>query len=57
MKPAPFDYVRPRTLDEAVQALAGRPEAKVLAEARGIACVEVDYDALRGIEKDTLTLF
>ncbi len=31
MKPAPFDYVRPRTLDEAVQALAGRPEAKVLA--------------------------
>lgn len=31
MKPAPFDYVRPRTLDDAVQALAGRPEAKVLA--------------------------
>ncbi|MCU1487952.1 MAG: hypothetical protein JWN67_4698 [Actinomycetia bacterium] len=34
-----------------------KPQAKVLAEARGIACVEVDYDALRGIEKDTLTLF
>jgi len=31
VKPAPFDYVRPRTLDDAVQALAGRPEAKVLA--------------------------
>jgi RecB family endonuclease NucS len=34
-----------------------KPQAKVLAEARGIACVEVDYDALRGIAKDTLTLF
>ena len=34
-----------------------KPQAKVLAEARGITCVEVDYDALRGIEKDTLTLF
>jgi RecB family endonuclease NucS len=34
-----------------------KPQAKVLAKARGIACVEVDYDALRGIEKDTLTLF
>jgi RecB family endonuclease NucS len=34
-----------------------KPQAKVLAEARGIACVEIDYDALRGIEKDTLTLF
>ncbi|MCU1374428.1 MAG: endonuclease [Actinomycetia bacterium] len=34
-----------------------KPQAKVLAEARGIACVEVDYDALRGIESDALTLF
>lgn len=31
MKPAPFDYVRPGTLEEALQALAGYPEAKVLA--------------------------
>ncbi|GAA3545802.1 FAD binding domain-containing protein [Nocardioides daeguensis] len=31
MKPAPFDYVRPGTLEEALQALAGHPEAKVLA--------------------------
>ena len=31
MKPASFDYARPGTLDEAVQALAGHPEAKVLA--------------------------
>lgn len=34
-----------------------KPQAKVLAEARGIACVEIDYDALRGIERDCLTLF
>jgi RecB family endonuclease NucS len=34
-----------------------KPQAKVLAESRGIACIEVDYDALRGIERDTLTLF
>ncbi|WP_418060027.1 FAD binding domain-containing protein [Pimelobacter simplex] len=31
MKPAPFDYVRPGSLEEALQALAGHPEAKVLA--------------------------
>ena len=34
-----------------------KPQAKVLAESRGIACVEVDYDALRGMARDTLTLF
>lgn len=34
-----------------------KPQAKVLADARGIACVEIDYDALRGIERDCLTLF
>ena len=31
MKPAPFDYLRPSTLAEAVQALAEHPDAKVLA--------------------------
>ena len=31
MKPAPFDYRRPGTLAEAVAALAGEPNAKVLA--------------------------
>lgn len=31
MKPAPFDYVRPGTLEEALRALAGHTEAKVLA--------------------------
>ena len=34
-----------------------KPQAKVLAAERDIACVEVDYDALRGIEPDTLRLF
>jgi hypothetical protein len=34
-----------------------KPQAKVLAEARGIDCVEVDYDELRGIESDILKLF
>ena len=31
MKPAPFDYVRPGSLDDAIAALAGDPGAKVLA--------------------------
>lgn len=31
MKPAPFEYVRPQTVDEAVGVLAGTPNAKVLA--------------------------
>jgi RecB family endonuclease NucS len=34
-----------------------KPQAKVLAAARGIACVEVDYDQLRGIQSDELRLF
>lgn len=33
------------------------PQAKVLAESRGIACKEVDYDELRGIESPALRLF
>jgi endonuclease len=32
-------------------------QARTLAEDRGIRCVVVDYDALRGIERDELTLF
>ena len=32
-----------------------KPQAKVLAADRGIACVEVDYDELRGIESDELS--
>lgn len=33
------------------------PQAKVIAEARGIECVEVDYDELRGIESNVPRLF
>ncbi len=34
-----------------------KPQARVLAADRGIRCVVVDYDRLRGIVKDELTLF
>ncbi|MEO6988781.1 MAG: endonuclease NucS [Aquihabitans sp.] len=34
-----------------------KPQAKVLANDRGIGVVEVDYDELRGIESDELRLF
>jgi RecB family endonuclease NucS len=39
----------------AAQSIA--PQARVLAEARGISCVEVDYEELRGIPSDDLRLF
>ncbi len=34
-----------------------KPQAKVLASNRDIACLEVDYDELRGIESTELRLF
>jgi RecB family endonuclease NucS len=34
-----------------------KPQARVLAEDRGIRCVVLDYHALRGIVRDELTLF
>lgn len=34
-----------------------KPQAKTLATTRGLGCVEVDYDALRGRKPDDLTLF
>ncbi|ALC05613.1 Endonuclease NucS [Corynebacterium deserti GIMN1.010] len=34
-----------------------KPQAKTLAQDRGITCVTLDYQALRGIESDELTLF
>ena len=34
-----------------------KPQAAVLAASRGIACVEVDYDELRGLDPGRLTLF
>jgi RecB family endonuclease NucS len=33
------------------------PQARTLAAARGITCVEVDYDTLRGVEGNALRLF
>ena len=34
-----------------------KPQARTLAEDRGIRCVVVDYDALRGVEPTDLRLF
>ena len=34
-----------------------KPQAKLLAQDRGIRCVEVDYDELRGVDSDLLRLF
>jgi RecB family endonuclease NucS len=34
-----------------------KPQARVLAQDRGIRCVTLDYNALRGIERTDLTLF
>jgi RecB family endonuclease NucS len=34
-----------------------KPQARVLATSRGIGCVVIDYDALRGIEPDVPRLF
>jgi RecB family endonuclease NucS len=39
----------------AAQAIA--PQARTLAEDRGIRCVVIDYDELRGVERDDLRLF
>ena len=39
----------------AAQAIA--PQARVMAEARGIHCVVVDYDVLRGSAEPELRLF
>ena len=34
-----------------------KPQARTLAEDRGITCVTLDYDELRGIESNELRLF
>ena len=34
-----------------------KPQARVLAEDRGIACALVDYDVLRGLDDPTERLF
>ena len=34
-----------------------KPQARTLAEDRGIRCVVLDYDGMRGVKRDELTLF
>jgi len=57
-------YLERLELDPTVRPVRGmfvaqviKPQARVLAEARGIAWLEVDYDELRGIESNELRLF
>ena len=57
-------YIERLTLDSSLGTVRGvfvaqsiKPQAKVLAEARGFAWVEVDYDQLRGMAPDELRLF
>lgn len=60
MKPAPFDYRRPGTLAEAVAALAGEPNAKVLAGGQSLVpllsmrlaapAMLVDINAIPGLD-------
>jgi RecB family endonuclease NucS len=57
-------YIERMNLDPMVRPVRGilvaqvvKPQARVVAESRGITWVEVDYDELRGLEGDTLRLF
>lgn len=57
-------YIDRLALDSRLTPLRGlfaaqviKPQARVLATARGITCVEVDYDQLRGTAVPDLTLF
>ena len=61
---AAHGYVERLTLDSSLGAVRGmfvaqvvKPQARVLAEARGFTVVEVDYDELRGLRVDDLKLF
>jgi endonuclease len=45
------------TVEGILVALDFKQQAKVLAAQRGIECVQVDYDELRGVESDLLRLF
>ncbi len=57
-------YLERMNLDPSLRPVRGmfvaqqiKPQARVLAESRGIGWVEVDYDELRGIESNVLRLF
>ena len=57
-------YIERLELDPTLRPVRGifvaqsiKPQARVLAESRNLAWVEVDYDELRGIESDELRLF
>ncbi len=57
-------YLERMNLDPSLRPVRGlfvaqqiKPQARVLAESRGIGWVEVDYDELRGIESNELKLF
>ena len=57
-------YIERLRLDSSLGTIRGvfvaqqvKPQARVLAEARGLRVVEVDYDELRGMKPDDLTLF
>jgi RecB family endonuclease NucS len=57
-------YLERLNLDSSLRPVRGilaaqviTPQAKVLAESRGIRCVVVDYDAMRGIERAQQALF
>jgi len=57
-------YLELLNRDELLRPVAGvfaaqeiKPQARLLAEDRGIRCVTLDYQALRGIESDELRLF
>jgi carbon-monoxide dehydrogenase medium subunit len=64
VKPAPFDYLRPGTLTEAVAALAGEPDAKVLAGGQSLVpllsmrlaapALLVDINGLPGLDAITV---
>jgi RecB family endonuclease NucS len=57
-------YVERLELDGTLRPVRGvfvaqviKPQARVLAHSRGFTCVEVDYEALRGLRADDLRLF